>query len=62
MGYLAARDVALLFGGVVGVGSVVLGVINGVQRQWVEMSGNIAVAVGMACLFVSFEVSFKRRR
>jgi len=41
---------------------VVLGVINGVQRQWVEMSGNIAIAVGMACLFVSFKVSFKRRR
>lgn len=47
------RDVAVLVGSVVGVGSLVLAVFNAVQGQWLNLVANLVVAAGMVCLVIA---------
>lgn len=47
------RDVAVLVGCVVGLGSLALAVFNAVQGQWLSFVANLVVAAGMVCLVIA---------
>ena len=47
------RDVVVLVGSVVGVGSLALAVLNAVQGQWLNFVANLMVAAGMVCLVIA---------